>query len=171
MQRAAKEFLEAWYVRKNSAAAFRYLSPKSFACYNVYKPEDASPAGSPEEAGRMIQERMKLVGDWAGTGSRLRDILIAAEPHHPELKLVRHDEAAAYSIAAVPDFMGTAADCAQLKPGETPRFDREGPPTYGQFYVVSLRLKRAGAEAAVLWLVWARQGQEWRIVSYTVVTA
>jgi hypothetical protein len=67
--------------------------------------------------------------------------------------------------------MGTAADCAQLKPGETPRFDREGPPTYGQFYVVSLRLKRAGAEAAVLWLVWARQGQEWRIVSYTVVTA
>ena len=171
MQRAAKEFLQAWYVRKDPAAAFRYLSPKSFACYNVYRPENASPAGSPEEAGRLIQERMKSVGDWAGTASRLQDILIAAEPHHPEVKLVRHDEAAAYSIGAVPDYMGTAADCARLNPGETPRSDPEGPPTYGRFYVVSLRLKRAGAETAVLWLVWARQGQEWRIVSYMVVTA
>jgi hypothetical protein len=170
MRRAARDFLQAWYVRKDSAAAFRYLSPKSFACYNVYRPENTPPAGSPEEAGRLIQERMKLVADWAGTGSRLGDILIAVEPHHPNLKLVKHDEAGAYSIVAVPDSMGNAVDCAQLKPGEKPRFDGEGPRTYGRFYAVSLRFKRAGAEAAVLWTVWARQGQEWKVVSYLVIT-
>ena len=40
----------------------------------------------------------------------------------------------------------------------------------GRFYAISLRLKRAGEEAAVLLMVWARQGQEWRIVSYLVIT-
>jgi len=66
--------------------------------------------------------------------------------------------------------MGTAADCAQLKPGETPRFNPGGHPTYGRFYAVSLRIKRAGDEAAALWMVWTRQGQEWKIVCYLVIT-
>jgi hypothetical protein len=169
MERATRDFLQAWFVRKDSAAAFRYLSPTSFTCYNVYRPDDTLPASSPAEAGRLIQERMKLLGDWAGTGS-LEEILIAAEPHHPDLKLVRHDDAATYSIVAVPDSVATAVDCAQLKPGETPRLDREKPGTYGQFYAVSLRLRRGGEEAAVLWTVWARQGVDWKIVSYLLIT-
>ena len=49
MQRAARDFLQAWYVRKDPATAFRYLSPTSFACYNVFRPEDAPEAGSPAE--------------------------------------------------------------------------------------------------------------------------
>ena len=113
---------------------------------------------------------MSLLAEWAGTGSSLDDILVAAEPHHPDLQLVKHDEAMAYSIVGVPDAMATAADCSQLKPGETPRFDREGPRTYGQFYAVSLRIKRAGEEAGVLWLIWSRQNGEWKIVSYLAIT-
>ena len=35
MKRAARDFLQAWFVRKDPAAAFRYLSPRSYACYNV----------------------------------------------------------------------------------------------------------------------------------------
>ena len=170
MQRAARDFLQAWFVQKDPSATFRYLSPASFTCYNVYRPDSAPQAGSPAEAGRLIQEQMKLLGDFAGGASRLEDILIAVEPHHPDLKLVRHDAAATYSIVAVPDSMGTPVDCAQLKPGEPPRFDRAGPPTYGRFYAVSLRIKRAGEEAAVLWMVWAKQGQDWKVVSYLPVT-
>ena len=170
MQKAARDFLETWFVRKDPSAAFRYLSPASFACYNVYRTESAPLASSSAEAGRLIQEQMKLLADFAGSGSTLEDILIAAEPHHPDLRLVRHDAATTYSLVAVPDSMGTAADCARLKPGEPPRFDREGPPTYGRFYAMSLRIKRAGEEAAVLWMVWAKQGQDWKVVSYLAVT-
>jgi hypothetical protein len=170
MQQAARDFLQAWFVRKDPSAAFRYLSPASFACYNVYRTESAPLASSSAEAGRLIREQMKLLADFAGSGSTLEDMLIAAEPHHPDLRLVRHDDATTYSVAAVPDSMGTAADCARLKPGEPPRFDRESPPTYGRFYATSLRIKRAGEEAGVLWMVWARQGQDWKVVSYLAVT-
>jgi hypothetical protein len=70
----------------------------------------------------------------------------------------------------VPDSVASAVDCAQLKPGETPRLDREGPRTYGQFYAISLRLRRGGDEAAVLWMVWARQGVDWKVASYLPIT-
>jgi hypothetical protein len=170
MQRAAEDFLRAWFVQKDPAAAFRYLSPASVTCYNVYRPDSAPQAGSPGDAGRLVQEQMKLLADFAGGASRLEDILIAVEPHHPDLKPVRHDAAATYSIVAVPDSMGTAVDCARLKPGESPMFDREGSRTYGRFYAVSLRLKRAGEDAAVLWVVWTKQGQDWKVVSYRPVT-
>jgi len=82
---------------------------------------------------------------------------------------VKHDGAAAYAIVALPDEMAAAIDCSALKRGETPKVARPGTPTYGRFYAVSLRLKRAGPEAAVLWTVWARQGEDWKIVSYVVI--
>ena len=170
MRRAAADFLQAWYLRKDAAAAFRYVSPKSFPCYNVYRPENAPQAGSVEEAGKLIRERMKLLGDWAGTGKRLEDVLVAAEPHHPDLKLVKHDQAKAYAIVSVPDYMGAAADCAALKPGETPHVDHSGPKTHGSFYAASTRLRKAGEDAAVLWTLWAKQEKEWKVVSYLVVT-
>lgn len=170
MQRAAEDFLRAWFVRKDLSAASRHLAPASVTCYNVYRPDSAPQAGSPADARRLVQEQMKLLGDFAGGASRLEDIFIAVEPHHPDLKLVSHDAAATYSIVAMPDSMGTALDCAQLKSGEPPTLDREGPQTYGRFYAVSLRLKRAGEEAAVLWLVWAKEGPDWKVVSYLPVT-
>jgi len=36
-------------------------------------------------------------------------VLAAAEPHHLDLKMVRHDQAGAFSIISLPDSMGAAA--------------------------------------------------------------
>lgn len=170
MKLAARRFLEAWYLRRDSESAFRYLSPRCFPCYNIYRPEDAPLAKSADEAGKLIRERMSLLSGWAGTSERLEDMLIAMEPHHPDLKIVEHDQAKAFSIVSVPDHMGAAADCGKLKPGETPHFERSGPMTHGTFYAVSTRLKKAGPDAAVLWTVWAKHATQWRIVSYLVMT-
>jgi hypothetical protein len=47
--------------------------------------------------------------------------------------------------------------------------DRDGPEEYGRFYAAGIRFKRAGAAGAVLWTVWAREGGDWRVVSYLVI--
>lgn len=169
MTRAATEFLEAWYVRKDAAAAFSYLSPKCFPCYNVFRPENLPQASGPQEAGKLIRERMGAVAEWAGRGA-LEEVLVAVEPHHPDLKIVRHDRATAFSIVSVPDVMAASADCANLRPGELPHVEWKGSNTYGRHYAVSTRLKRAGEDAAVLWTLWSREGAQWRVVSYLVLT-
>jgi hypothetical protein len=112
---------------------------------------------------------MGAVAEWAGRGA-LEEVLVAVEPHHPDLKIVRHDRATAFSIVSVPDVMAASADCANLRPGELPHVEWKGSNTYGRHYAVSTRLKRAGEDAAVLWTLWSREGAQWRVVSYLVLT-
>ncbi|MCM3880335.1 MAG: hypothetical protein ND807_09520, partial [Vicinamibacterales bacterium] len=41
---AARGFLESWLIRRDYDTAFRYLSSKSYACYNLAKGPDAAPS-------------------------------------------------------------------------------------------------------------------------------
>lgn len=168
MNQAAAAFFTAWFVRSDTPAAFSYLSPRSYACSNLYREEESADAATPDEAKRAIQERMQMVHDWAGTSAQLDEVLSPVEPRHADIKLVKHGESAAFTIAAIPDSLGAALDCTRLKRGESPAYDAAAA-TYGQFYVTSSRLKRAGPDAAVLWTVWGRENRSWKIVAFRVV--
>jgi hypothetical protein len=169
MNRAAKGFLEAWFLRKDAVAVSRYLSPKCYPCYNVYRPEEAPAAGSPDEAGKLLRERIKLFADWVGPAKDLDEVLVAPEPHQQDLKLVKHDQSRAFAIVSLPESMGTAADCAQLRRGDPLPLDARGSMAHGRFYAVGARIKKGGEDAAVLWMVWAKD-PEWKVVSYHVIT-
>jgi hypothetical protein len=170
MIRAAAEFFNAWFMRKDAAAAFRHLSPASYSCYNVFRPEDAPAAPTRAQGGTHIVERMSALAEWIGPATRLQEVVSGVEPHHPDLKIVKHDAAEAFTVVAIPDSMAMAAECHRLKPGAAPHFEREGEKTFGNFYAAAVRLKRAGPDGAVLWTVWGRVGPVWKITSYLVVT-
>jgi len=61
---AAKDFVDAWLIRKNYDAAFRYLSTRSYACYDVVRGPDAPASTSPDDAGRKIRAGLERVGQW-----------------------------------------------------------------------------------------------------------
>lgn len=169
MIRSAGDFLRAWFVRKDVPVAFGFLSPSSYGCYSIYQQEDG--AVSDADAGRLIQERMKMLADWTGPATRLDDALIAAEAQHVEFRRVAHGDAAAFSILALPDSAGDALQCARMSSGRaTTDTGQASPATYGRYYAASIRLKRAGADAAVLWTVWEKSGSTWKVVAYHVLT-
>jgi hypothetical protein len=169
MLRAADVFFNTWVIKKDPAAAFRQFSEQSYTCYNAFHAEGAPAAATRAEAGKLLLAGMTRASEWVGTATRLEDLVTAIEPHHPDLKLVKHAASDAFTVVAIPDSMGAAAECDRLKPGVVPRVDRDGPETYGRFYAASVRFKRAGADGAVLWTVWAREDDAWRIVSYLVI--
>jgi len=169
MTRSAQNFLDAWFVRKDIETAFRFLSPESYACYDVFRSDDVPPAGSSDEAGRLIKERMTALAGWTPPATRLEDVLVPVEPQHADLRLVHH-ESTAFSVIALPEKMGAATECAHLTPGETPEIATGDTPKFGRYYATSTRLKRSGPDAGVLWLVWARQTGAWQVVSYLVLT-
>jgi hypothetical protein len=170
MLRAAADFFDAWFIRKDAAAAFRHLSPASYSCYNVFRPEDAPVAPTRAQGGTHILERMGALATWAGPAQRLPEVTSGIEPHHPDLKIVRHGSTDAFTVVAIPDSMAVAAECHRLKPGAAPHFEREGEQRYGNFYAAAVRFKRAGPDGSVLWTVWGRTGTSWKITSYLVVT-
>jgi hypothetical protein len=169
MVRAAKGFLEAWVVKKDIAAASRYMTAGAAACYNIYRPENAPIANSPAESVSLVRARMASLSEWAGSGN-LAAILAPAEPHHHDLKIVQHSDSDAFTIVSVPDHIAAAFDCSRVKPGEVPNFESKGPLTYGNHYAVSTRIRRTGEESAILWTLWSRQAGAWRLTSYLVQT-
>jgi hypothetical protein len=169
MLSAAAGFFNTWFVGKDPAAAFRQLSPASYTCYNAFHAEGAPAAATRAEAGKRVLEGMTRASEWVGTATRLEELVTGTEAHHPDLKLVKHEASSAFSVVAIPNSMGDAAECDRLKPGVVPRLDRDGPEEYGRFYAAGLRFNRAGADGAVLWTIWAREGRNWRVVSYLVI--
>jgi hypothetical protein len=169
MLRAAADFFDAWFMRKDATAAFRHLSPASYSCYNVFRSEAAPPAPTRAQGGTFIVERMGELAGWVGSGASLADVTSGVEPHHPDLKLVKHAASAAFTVVAIPDSMAVAAECHRLKPGVAPHFEREGDKTYGNFYAVAIRFRRAGPDGSVLWTVWGRTGASWKVVSYLLI--
>ena len=85
---AAKDFVDAWLIRKNYDAAFRYLSTRSYACYDLVRGPDAPASTSLDDAGRKIRASLERIGQWVGTPRNLEAIVEAAEPLHPSIRVM-----------------------------------------------------------------------------------
>ncbi len=165
------ELLNRWVVTGQVDRAYHYLSPWCFSCVNIYRDEDKPKAQSPEEAERFLREGMKQISDLVGPVKTSGDALEAPQPHHEDIRLVKHSASKAFVIASIPDYMAEAADCSKLLPGEKLNWiDPGSARKYGNYYTVAFRLTKGGAGAAVLWLVWGKEGGAWKISSYSVIT-
>ena len=97
---AAKSFVEAWVIRKDYDAAFRYLSNRSYACYDVTRAHDAPPSTSPDDAGRKTRAGLERVGQWVGTAGRLETIIEAAEPLHASIHVMDQPHSRVFSLTS-----------------------------------------------------------------------
>ena len=57
---ATKGFLDSWLIKKDYDAAFGYLSPVSYACYDLTRSPDAPASTSPDDAGRKIRAALGI---------------------------------------------------------------------------------------------------------------
>ena len=88
---AARGFLESWLIRKDYDAAFAYLSPRSYACYDLETTKAGeAPSSSPEEAGRKLRASLEASGKTLGTSRNLEALLAPAEPVHPAIRVMNH---------------------------------------------------------------------------------
>jgi hypothetical protein len=97
---------------------------------------------------------------------------VAPDPSHPDLKLVKHGDSEAFAMVAIPDSMAAQADCSTMKPGQ--KLNRgitdSSSKSYGQYYATGFHLKKAVEEPGVLWIVWAKENDQWKIVAYHILT-
>ena len=114
---------------------------------------------------------MQKVLETTGTVKQLHEAVVAPQPNHADLKLVKHENSRAFALVSLPDYMASAMDCKKRTPGEPMSFEAPaGRTTWGKYYATGLRLVKAGEDSGVLWAVWAQQGDVWKMVAYTVLT-
>lgn len=164
--RAAREFLEQWLVRKDYDAAFASLSPKTYACYDLERDPEKPAATSPEDAGRRLRAGLEAAGLSAGAIKKLDDVLAAAEPVHPTIRVMDHQFGSVFSLAEVPNALADVVECSARAAG-TPIPDPV-PLEYGNAFVMTVRFKTKSGDAPVLRVLWRKESGAWRITSYAV---
>jgi len=163
---AAKDFVETWLIRKNYDAAFRYLSTKSYACYDLVRSPDAPASTSPDDAGRKIRASLERIGQLVGTPRNLEAIVEAAEPLHSAIRVMDQPYSRMFSLTSFPAALGDAVECDARARGAVPPDPL--PLEYGEAFGMTFRFRTQGGDAPVLRLLWRKEEGTWRVSAYDV---
>jgi len=163
---AARGFLDSWLVKKQYDAAFAYLSPLSYGCYDMQR-DPATPAStSAEDAGRRIRAALASSAASIGTGRKLDQMIEAVEPFLPSIRVMDHPDAKVFTLSSLPDALGDAAECSARAGGST--VPDPMPLQYGNAFGTNVRFKTRAGEAPILRLLWRKESGSWRITSYGI---
>jgi hypothetical protein len=168
--KAATTFHTEWFVRGDLTEAMRYLSPGCLPCITPYVEEgSAVPATASEQEYRIRDGMSKIMK--AAKALKLTDAITPTNVTHPDLKLVKQPNSAAFVMAALPDYLFAEVDCARSE-AERARAAAEphGALSYGKYYATGFRLVRAVEDPAVLIMVWGKVDGAWKIVTFQIVT-
>jgi hypothetical protein len=163
---AAKDLLDAWLVRKDYAAAFRYLSAKSYGCYDLERDPALPASASLEEAGQRIRAGLERAGQWVGTAPTLDAMVEAVEPIHSSIRVMDHPHSREFSLASLPNAIGDAVECDARARGAV--LPDPLPLDYGEAFAMLLRFRTQGGDAPVLRLLWRKEAGAWRVTAYQV---
>ena len=163
---AASGFLESWLVRKDYDAAFHYLSPRSYECYDLERNPESPAATSAEDAARRLRAALEAVGRATGASGSLDALLTGVEPFLPAIRVMNHAFARAFTLTSIPNALADASECAARARGST--VPDPLPLEYGEGFGMNVRFKTRSGEAAVLRGLWRKESANWRITSFDI---
>ncbi|MGA7415916.1 MAG: hypothetical protein WBW33_35925 [Bryobacteraceae bacterium] len=168
---ASTKFLETWMVKRDVDEALGYLSAQCTDCVRANLSADQPPPRSEEDARAQLKKAMQNVIETTGTVTRLDQAIVAPQPNHADVKLVKHKNSRAFALASIPDYMASALDCQGRTAGAPVSFNAPaGEKSWGKSYAMALRLAKAGEDSGVLFAVWEQEGAAWKIVAFKVLT-
>ena len=165
---AARGFLESWLLHKDYDAAFRYVSPKAYACYDLLRGPDQPAATSPEDAGQKIRANLESAGVQIGERRSVDDFVEGVQPVHASIRVMEHRYSRTFALGSLPEALAEASDCSFRARGGT--FNGDPNPEYGNAFGMTVRFKTVGGEAPVLRLLWRKDPEAWRITAYGIET-
>jgi hypothetical protein len=164
--RAARDFLDSWLARRDYDAAFRYIAPAAYACYDLERDRGQPAATSLEDAGRKLRASLEASSKTLPRSRTVESLLVAAEPIHPLTRVMDHPFARVFSLSSPPNALADAAECA-ARAANAPIPDPM-PLEYGNAYGMTVRFRVEAGDAPVLRLLWRQDSSGWRITSYGV---
>lgn len=154
------DFLQAWLIEGNIAAAMGYVSERSYACLAQDMPD---PSTFDRGVARFqLLVNLKAAHDALGRHDSLEGLTIGVRWTIPGLRVVSQPHHAQFVIYDVPDDIAARFDCeSRLTPGAPTKPSR----AYGRHAGATFRI--AGpVKGTSIALLWARENGYWKIVSW-----
>ena len=83
---------------------------------------------------------------------------------------MEHADERAYTLVAVPDELASSFECEKRSKKHPYAGDEAAKNVYGNYYATMFTFRTPGEHAAALTLLWGKDGGEWKILSYEMVT-
>ena len=163
---AVDDFLTSWFIDNDYDAAFDYMSPRCYSCYNLYRDEGVPEARSDEEAGRLIRESIEQTAETIGKRTNLDSLLTSIEPSHPIVQVMTHSAGETYSLTSLSNAIADLSDCATRARDEFVPDDL--PLDYGETFGANFRFQTRSGETPVFRTLWVNENGEWKIISFGV---
>lgn len=164
------DFLRAWLIKRDYAAATNYFAPRSYSCIDAVVAPDQPKPSSPSQYLNYMQTAMQTIAQDVEIAQHLPDVIEPAEPDHPGLKLVRHQGEEAYTLVAVPDELVPVLTCGQETREHPFTLADETAEKYGNYYDQLFAIRTPGNHPASLSFLWGKDSGQWKIVSYQMIT-
>ena len=104
-----------------------------------------------------------------GPVQHLRDAIEPVQPEHDDLKVLPHEGEGAYTVAAVPDYLSEMFLCDQESSKHPYDVSPDPKKIYGNHYAILFSLRTPGEHPAALTLLWAKDGEKWKIIAYELL--
>jgi len=157
------DFLRAWLVEGDIVNSMAYVSKRSFAC--LARNSDSSADFDYGLAPVQLMIDMKATRDVLGPRTSLATVIAGATLANPALRVVRQPHQAEFVVYSVPEDVAAAFDCeSQLSLGDPKVVKRK----YGTYFGSTFML--AGRPDVRVALLWAKEQDYWKIVSWKVGT-
>jgi hypothetical protein len=150
---AAQEFLTDWLVRQQYEQALGFLSPRAYACL-VVSDERRGVALDAGGARRELLTLMEHAAEKLGSRPNLTSTIAAFVPRDPKRVVVDH--------AFRRDFLVTPLTEAEARPYLCDKTTAAS--TGAEYFGVVFQFRISGG--GVLGLLWTREGNQWKLVSY-----
>ncbi|HSF14372.1 MAG TPA: hypothetical protein VLK65_02335 [Vicinamibacteria bacterium] len=164
--RANEAFIDAWFVKRDFEAALEYVSPASFPCLPEPEPDEVT-----REPRDRFADALKSVSEFVGEVDHagLNEAIARVPPWGTSFLDATPDESPV-TLIAIPDDAAASYRCG-ADPSAVAAVGRRGASGQGNFYGSAFRLKLAGGEQpGTFLLLWGREENKWKIISFDVVS-
>jgi hypothetical protein len=165
---AAFDFLNAWLVEQDLDVAVSYFSESAYKCL-VHDPGTEEARDTPPE--QVLRENMRVANDVIGRRDKLATVTQGVVI--PELRLpaiTDNPYHGQFALSEVPTSRVVDFHCA-FRGRSLPRAYRELVSRSGEFRLATFFLKSGEMRGATMSLLWSRESEVWRIVSYELEAA
>jgi hypothetical protein len=161
VDKSTHDFLKAWVVDKQPNKSVAYFSRRSYPCLESISQKNRKPMQQ-----GMVRLRtemaMRTFSDSTGTVASVNDVFEAADKWTPELKDAKNAFASEFRLVKLPSDMGQDQECGAVVDDDSEKSSRE------TLYATAFRSKRGDSRNKLMSLVWAQEGDYWKIVAIRV---
>jgi hypothetical protein len=161
VDKSAHDFLQSWVVGKQANKSVAYFSRRSYPCLEELAQKKSQPV--PQGMIRLhTMMEMQKFSDSLGAVNSVADVFEPADKWSQASKPAKNAFASEFRLVSLPVDMGEDEECVAIPANDSGKRSKE------KYFATALRKKNGDNRNRVTSLLWAQEGNYWKIIAMRI---